>query len=224
VFVIFTGAVQCGELLQDKVPDIFPSAEVQPSMTIFGFNTDVKQGDVVYHVESQARQSDLLLQTMVFVKGQCVGKHAYSFAEKTLQPGFSDQAMHELLKAQHKSLIDALHEGKMDVVLGSAGDVFDIGGSSLALQWTNPAADSHGASIAMNFNVLDSGQAAAGAEVVVFPCPPASNVVIARAVADSSGNATLVVPITEQVAHDSGVIARAMHKGQSATRKFRFKK
>jgi hypothetical protein len=193
-------------------------------MTIFGFNTDVKQGDVVYHVESQARQSDLLLQTMVFVKGQCVGKHAYSFAEKTLQPGFSDQAMHELLKAQHKSLIDALHEGKMELVLGSAGEVFDIGGSNLVLKWTNTAEDSHGASIVMNFHVLDSGQAAAGAEVVVSPCPPTSSVVIARAVTDSSGNATLVVPITEQVAHDTGVIARATHNGQSATRKFRFKK
>ena len=35
-------------------------------MTIFGFNTDVKLADVVYHVQSEARQQDLLLQTLIF--------------------------------------------------------------------------------------------------------------------------------------------------------------
>src|SRR4051795_6016595 len=80
----------------------------QSSMTIFGFNTDVKLADVVYHVQSEARQNDLLLQTMVFVKGQCVGKQAFSYANELSSPGFSTEAMHELLKTQHKALIDAI--------------------------------------------------------------------------------------------------------------------
>lgn len=192
-------------------------------MTIFGFNTDVKHGDVVYHVESQARQSDLLLQTLVFVKGQCVGKHAYSFAEKVLQPGFSDEAMHELLKAQHKSLIDALHEGKMDLVLGSSGEVFDIGGSSLVLKWTNTAAHSSRAGMTMAFHVQDSGHPMKGAEIVVFPCPPGGAAVLARALTDPSGNATLNFPITAGV-EEAGVMVRATHGVKSTTRKFRFKK
>ena len=56
-------------------------------MTIFGFNTDVKLADVVYHVQSEARQNDLLLQTLVFVKGQCVGKQAFSYAHEISQSG-----------------------------------------------------------------------------------------------------------------------------------------
>jgi len=35
---------------------------------IFGFNTDVKQGDTVYHVQSEARENELILQTQVFVR------------------------------------------------------------------------------------------------------------------------------------------------------------
>jgi hypothetical protein len=30
---------------------------------IFGFNTDVKHGDTIYHVQSEARESEKLLQT-----------------------------------------------------------------------------------------------------------------------------------------------------------------
>ena len=47
-------------------------AKVQSHM-IFGFNTDIKQQDTVYHVQSEARESEQLLQTQVFVQGRCIG-------------------------------------------------------------------------------------------------------------------------------------------------------
>src|SRR5712671_225001 len=100
---------------------------LRSSMTIFGFNTDVKLADVVYHVQSEARQNDLLLQTMVFVKGQCVGKQAFSYAHEISHPGFSTEAMHELLKTQHKAVIDAIQQGQMNSMLGNGADVQDIG-------------------------------------------------------------------------------------------------
>src|SRR5262249_53113473 len=81
--------------------------DLRPSMTIFGFNSAVTYGDTHYHVQSEARPHDLVLQTMIFVKGQCVGKHTYSYAAKTLEAGFSEEAMHELLKSLHKHVIDA---------------------------------------------------------------------------------------------------------------------
>ena len=105
-------------------------------MTIFGFNTDVKLADVVYHVQSEARQNDLLLQTLVFVKGQCVGKQAFSYANELSHPGFSTEAIHELLKTQHKAVLDAIQQGQMTAVLGGGGEVQDVGGAGLSLQWT----------------------------------------------------------------------------------------
>jgi hypothetical protein len=193
-------------------------------MTIFGFNSVVKHEDTQYHVQSEARPHDLVLQTLIFVKGQCVGKHTYSYAAKTLETGFSEDGMHELLKAQHKAIIDALNAGNMDTVLSSGGEVYDVGGSKLFVKWTNPNAAMPGAGFHMDFQVYESGQLLKGAEVVVFPCPPARPAVMAQALTDSSGSAKLTFPITTEVEHDGGVMVQATHRGRSTTRKFRFKK
>jgi hypothetical protein len=191
-------------------------------MTIFGFNTNVQHGDVVYHVESQARQGDLLLQTMIFVKGSCVGKHAFSYACLVDTEGFSDAAMHELLKAQHKAIVDAFQRGETESVLRTAGEIEDVGGTGLVLRWSNPSEPPQEDTLGMRFQVLDSGRAAAGAEVALWPCPPAEAVVFARAVTDAAGYAVLAVPLSGPLA--SAVMARAKYGTKSATRKFRFRK
>jgi len=80
---------------------------------IFGFNTDVKYADTVYHVQSEARHQEFLLQTLVFLKGQCVGKRVTSYAEKMQDPAFSEELIHELLKEQHKRFVDAVGEGRI---------------------------------------------------------------------------------------------------------------
>jgi hypothetical protein len=192
-------------------------------MTIFGFNTDVKYGDVAYHVQSEARSNDLLLQTLVFLKGQCVGKQAFSYAERTLQPDFSEGVIHELLKLQHKRVIDAIQHGQVESVSG-AGEVEDVGGSGLALKWVNSSQERQGNNIIMRFHVLDTGQAVAMAEVTVWPCAPTETAEIARALTDAAGNAALVVPLIEEVVRDSAVMARATRRGKSVTRKFRLRK
>src|SRR6185437_8793167 len=113
------------------------SPEHHRLMTIFGFNTDVKVGDVVYHVQSEARQRDMLLQTMVFVKGLCVGKRAVSYAQKSVEPDFSEQAMHEFLKSQHKAVLEAIQQNRVDSVLGSDSAIQDVGDGGLTLNWMN---------------------------------------------------------------------------------------
>jgi hypothetical protein len=191
-------------------------------MTIFGFNTDVKQADVVYHVQSEARQADLLLQTLVFVKGQCVGKHTVSYAQKLGQPGFSPEAMHELLKAQHKSVIESLEQGRLETVLGSPAEIQDVGGTGLSLKWTaEPLGEA--SSLVLQFQVLDSGQPAAAAEVSVRPVSPDDAPAVAKATADTGGNATITLELTAAVLNDSAVMVHATCNGKSATRKVRFK-
>jgi hypothetical protein len=193
-------------------------------MTIFGFNTDVKRADVVYHVQSEARQNDLLLQTLVFLKGQCVAKQAYSYAELTLEPGFSEEAMHELLKAQHKSVLDAVQQGHLESLPGNSGEVQDIGGAGLWLKWLNTTQRPEGNSIILQFQVLDYGQPASAAEIAIWPCSVGEGGVIARCFTDASGNAAVIVPLTNDVVSQSAVMARATRAGKSATRKFRFRK
>lgn len=77
---------------------------------IFGFNTDIKFGDTVYHVQSEVREHDSLLQTQVFVKGRCLGKYATSFAQHS-GPDFTEERLHDLLKTQHKHFVDCARAG-----------------------------------------------------------------------------------------------------------------
>lgn len=192
-------------------------------MTIFGFNTDVKHGDVVYHVQSEARHNDLVLQSMVFVKGQCLAKRVASYAELSLQPGFSEQAMHELLKAQHKAALDAVQAGRMEAELSSGSEVQDVGGAGLALKWLRSSPENLGSSLVFHVQVLDAGQPVNGADIAVFPCSSASAEPLAQATSDAEGKAAVAAPITEEVERDSAVLLRATHGAKSAT-KFRFKK
>jgi len=83
---------------------------------IFGFNTDIKQGDTVYHVQSEARESELLLQTQVFVRGRCIGKRATPYGDK-LAGGFTDQQKEHGLRDQHRLVLDAIRDGHLDDIL-----------------------------------------------------------------------------------------------------------
>ncbi len=91
-------------------------------MTVFGFNTDIKYGDTIYHVQSEERRNDSLLQTQVFVRGRCIGKHASSYAHIKDRPDFTEEQMHELLKAQHKTIVDAVRAGRVSEVLHPTTD------------------------------------------------------------------------------------------------------
>lgn len=192
-------------------------------MTIFGFNTDVKHDGTVYHVESQARAGDLLVQTSVFVKGQCVGKRITSYAQDASRAGFSDQSIHELLKTQHRTVVDSIAAGTMEAALGTVGEVQDVGGSGLSLKWIK--ADSAGIQgrLVLHFQVTDSGTPVAGAEVISHIGNKANAPVIARSTSDQSGNIQMQIPITEDLRRDAAIIVHATHAGKSATRKFRLK-
>jgi hypothetical protein len=191
-------------------------------MTIFGYNTDVRHAEVVYHVQSEARQNDLLLQTLIYVKGQCVGKQAFSYAAQTLQTDFSEAAIHELLKAQHKGMVDAIQEGRMESVLALHSEIYDVGGEGLVLNWINSRDQSQSGIVSMRFQVLEKGQPASGADVILLPSVPLGGEQLAHTKADFSGHAELQVNIA--ALSEPAVIARTSRGGKSATRKFRFRK
>jgi hypothetical protein len=113
---------------------------------IFGFNTDVRFADTVYHVQSEARQYELVLQTLVFVKGRCVGKRTSSYAEQTKQPGFSEELMHEMLKDQHKHCVAAVREGRIEAELGERPEPAPPPAAAAPIaEFVMPAAEAAGA-------------------------------------------------------------------------------
>jgi len=90
---------------------------------IFGFNTDIKSGNTVYHVQSEARQNERLLQTQIFVRGQCIGKKAASYSDLFDHAEFSEDRMHQMLKSQHKDTVESVRAGDIDTALTRTGAI-----------------------------------------------------------------------------------------------------
>ncbi len=86
---------------------------------IFGFNTDVKHGDTIYHVQSEAHPNSQTLLTTVFVQGRCVGKKTSSYTNQVSLPDFSEHKMHELLKDQHRQVLEAIRDGNLETALSA---------------------------------------------------------------------------------------------------------
>jgi hypothetical protein len=193
-------------------------------MTIFGFNTDVKHEDTVYHVQSEPRQNDLLLQTLVFVKGQCVGKHASSYAHLTADPGFSNEAMHELLKAQHRIVVEGIRAGRSDAITGVSSEIEDLGGGGLAIALVSAERESSGATFLLRILVTDAGRPVPQADVKCWLGYMANSSTLVQAAADATGHAEIRMGAGEDAQRESAVMVQAAFREKSATRKFRFKK
>ncbi len=80
---------------------------------VFGFNTDIRYADTVYHVQTEAHEAELMVQTAVFVRGRCIEKQETSYAHEAASPGFSEGAVHQILTQQHKMVVNFIREGKL---------------------------------------------------------------------------------------------------------------
>ncbi|HUQ50519.1 MAG TPA: hypothetical protein VM056_07395 [Terriglobales bacterium] len=193
---------------------------------IFGFNTDVKAADnTIYHVQSEARVNDLLLQTQVFVKGHCIGKRASSYAERTVQPAFSTEEMHQLLKAQHRMMLEAVKEGRMQDVFCSDGEVQDVNAGGLAVKWLNADAVFQPPVAILKLRVADRGTPADGALLTSRLSFAPDAHIHSQSMAEADGVAELEIEIPSDSANETAVLVRAKYgDDKSITRKFRLKR
>jgi len=191
---------------------------------IFGFNTDVKHGETIYHVQSEAREGELLLQTQVFVRGRCVGKKAISYAASASQAQFGDSQKEQLLRDQHRQVLDAIREGNLD---GALDRVEAEGLSSvkeLDVQWLNASSVHADRSLTMQLRVTDAGSAAAGARLTFRFARPDAAPFYTQAVTDAGGDAEIKIEADESLLPDSSVLVQANYEGRTATRKFQLRK
>ena len=192
---------------------------------IFGFNTDVKHGETVYHVQSEARKGDLLLQTMVFVQGHCIGKYASSYAEQVSNPGFSEEHIHDLLKKQHREVLEVVRAGSVEQFFREQTEIRDAEGESLALTWINSDEPPVSRKLTMRLLITDSGSAVDGALVTSRLQYSAGVPIHSQAVSEGDGRVELELDLTQvdNKLADPVVFVRATHGERSVTRKYRLK-
>jgi hypothetical protein len=86
-------------------------------VTIFGYNTDIRHGDTVFHVQTEAHENESAMQSAIFVRGRCIGKHTVSYAEIADDPDFDEHDIHDLVTRQHRYVLSTIREGRLTELL-----------------------------------------------------------------------------------------------------------
>jgi hypothetical protein len=191
---------------------------------IFGFNTDVKHGDTIYHVQSEAREADKLLQTQVFVRGRCVGKRAVSYANSGAEAGSGDPQKEQQLRDQHRLVLESIKEGKLQDVLDKAESEALAAIKHLDVQWENAASIHANSNLTMQLRVTEAGAAVNGARLTFRFARPEAAPFYTQAVTDASGAAALSVEVEASALPDASVMVQANYEGRTVTRKFALRK
>jgi hypothetical protein len=192
---------------------------------IFGFNTDVKHDQTVYHVQSEAREGERLLQTQVFVRGRCVGKRATPYGQTTAEGSFGDQQKEQVLRDQHRLVLNAIRDGQLESVLDRQETPESLAAvKELDVSWLN--ADSvHSESILlMRLRVTEDGAALQGSRLTVRFARPDAAPFYTQVVTGPDGTAEMKIDTEESGLPDSSILVQARYEDRTATRKFQLRK
>jgi hypothetical protein len=213
---------------------------------IFGFNTDIKVDDTVYHVQSEARTAEKLLQTQVFVKGYCIGKRAISYADDETN-GQSEDARHELLRSQHRTVVQAVREGHLDSVIQPSSSKAAATTSSPTATAATPAPEPELSKaptlelkflssirptqeeLLVRFAVEFEESAAEGASVVaqILADPKVPETFSGSSAAEGRTNrgglVELSLPLPPNPQGEASLVVKVSHSGVSKIKKFRIK-
>ncbi len=197
---------------------------------IFGFNTDIRHQDTVYHVQSEAREAERLLQTQVFVRGRCIGKRAvpYTFgAPDVMTAGAgldSDQDKEKRLRELHREVVDAIREGKLDAILDKRDTPETLAAvKELDLEWVNAGSVHSPSGLTMQIRVTDGGAIVSGARLTLRFVRPEAPPYYAQVLTDAKGRAEMNLQVDEKSLAESSVVVQASFDGRTATRKFQLR-
>ena len=225
-----------GSVLVSSGGACLDSAGESLNRMIFGFNTDIRHDDTIYHVQSEAREGEQLLQTQVFVRGRCIGKRAVPYGSGLAEakigsqngaPSISpsnDQDRERMLRELHREVLDAIRNGKLDSILDKRDTPETLAAvKELDLEWINARSVHSSGSLTMQIRVTDGGATVEGARLTLRLARPDSAPYYAQVLTDAEGNAEMSVHVDEKSLADSSVLVQASFDGRTATRKFQLR-
>jgi hypothetical protein len=189
---------------------------------IFGFNTDIRHEDTIYHVQSEAREGEQLLQTQVFVQGRCIGKRAVPYgssvaADKSTQT--NDQDKEKILRELHREVLDAIRDGKVDSIFDKRETPETLAAvKELDLEWINAGSVHSSGALTMHIRVTVEG-----ARLTLRFAQPDAAPYYAQVLTDAKGSAEMNIRVDEKSLADSSVLVQASFAGRTATRKFQLR-
>ncbi len=130
---------------------------------IFGFNTNVRVGEQLFHVQTEdSGPQRAVIETLVFAQGRIVYRHITSYQALLGQDGWMD-TLRWKVEEQHGAVIEGLRDGTLELALPAQP-------AGLAVQLLNPASWLAGGTARLEVEVksLPDSAAVADAEVRVW--------------------------------------------------------
>lgn len=176
---------------------------------ITGYNTDVKRGEQVFHVQTEDKGlANPVIESLIYAGGKILASRQYSYAWH-VREGYDEKVVQELLDIQHRKMMRDIQGGKYDPQGPppfGAGIITDRGFDELVLEFLRAQKASGGLEIAVtnpreirpgDLVVLhvalraEGGPAEAGARLVIRAVLPDDNgtrsVTLYQGVADAEG-------------------------------------
>jgi hypothetical protein len=167
---------------------------------IFGYNTDVKAGDNVYHVQTEDRgEKHPFIDSVIYHKGQILDRRRTKYDPKEVPP----ERVKEMVTQQHKELVESIRCGAY--VPGLPAD-------SMTVELLN------GDSLEQDGLLLFHLKVPSGTKVEAFMETDNADGKRAEAISDESGEAHLTFPLPEQ--QKATVLVRAVTDLSMRTLKF----
>jgi hypothetical protein len=79
---------------------------------LMGFNTDIKQDGVIYHVQTEPRKN-ADIDTTVYLGGAVIHKLKTSYRDMLAAADFSDEKLKHRLEEQHRLVIARIRSGEI---------------------------------------------------------------------------------------------------------------
>ena len=187
--------------------------EATRTMPVFGFNTDVKVGSLVFHVQTEDRgANNPVLDTTIYHKGRVLAKRGTSYRDFMSSPDFSESELKSMLEQQHKKLLEEVRAGTLPEMAELAEE---WKGGGIAVTLLNPGSFLKGTTATLELSVTLRGQqkAVAGAMVRVLVHTGAAQPNKFEVDTDSHGKATLQFPLPRLGPAGAELVIQAMAAG-----------
>lgn len=132
-----------------------------------GFNTDVKLGEQVFHVQTEDRgPSHPVIDTMVYQHGRILHRSSSNYGDFASSAGFSADALRERVREQHRAVIEDLRAGAFAAEIAAAREL-EVRNGGIQVQLLNPKSWLAGGNVSLDLEVLQRAdrQPQAGAQV-----------------------------------------------------------
>ena len=208
---------------------------------ITGFNTDVKHGSKVYHVQTEDKgRNNPKIETLVYVGGEILDNYRTSYEKSKAE--LTEEKIMELLEKQHKRVVRTIKIGKYDEPVTFSKDVIsdrtldqvilDYLGSEdnpdhikLIANGVATLLRNHASLLNLETRKVLSNMPVEGAEIrIKLVAPDHDAFFLNRGVTDANGTLSLQVKIPEHGEGKYSLLIQAISEWGTAEQKFPLKR